>query len=367
MKLTAVHNLGTLSSMPSTGENKDNENSAKKPSSSGTSGDSPDRLPKPKKKRLMANFDQERQEEIRSANRLAARQSRDRKRKITQDLSTTLKTLMEENQLLQNQHKALLAWIAEIKNSQLQSAIMNATTQTISTNMLNNIQILRAANQQQQVNEQQQIDNAARQLLVQQQLANQTQSQNQQQVNNSTNMLNSIPQMVGAANQQQQVNEQQRVGHAAHQLLVQQQLANQTQSQNQQQINNSLQERIIDGLLRTVVAEQPATSMVQAPVQPNENPVSLPPLPPLGLSIPLQSGIGRVAAGPATPNTTSFAQQNLSPLNPYLTLNNLNWLSQMGLRAILPNQGVNQAPASSDSQGPQHNENDNDETKPRGI
>lgn len=68
-----------------------------------------------KRRRLIANFDQTRQEEIREANRIAARICRKRKKQFAQDLEATLKVLDVENAELSTQYETLSVWLTQIK------------------------------------------------------------------------------------------------------------------------------------------------------------------------------------------------------------------------------------------------------------
>lgn len=73
--------------------------------------------PKNKKPRLIANYVPERQEEIRQANRIAARECRKRKKQVVQELEMTLKLLTEENQMLSMQHELLTCSLQQAKLS----------------------------------------------------------------------------------------------------------------------------------------------------------------------------------------------------------------------------------------------------------
>jgi len=103
--------------------------------------------PKNKKPRLIANYIPERQEEIRQANRIAARECRKRKKQVVQELEMTLKLLTEENQMLSMQHELLTCSLQQAKlsrqftNSQDQQQQQNsgiAGSENISTTTNNN-------------------------------------------------------------------------------------------------------------------------------------------------------------------------------------------------------------------------------------
>ena len=68
-----------------------------------------------KKRRLIANFEPTRQQEIREANRVAARICRKRKKQFSQSLEATLKVLGEENQHLTSQHDTLSSWVKMVR------------------------------------------------------------------------------------------------------------------------------------------------------------------------------------------------------------------------------------------------------------
>ena len=68
-----------------------------------------------KKRRLIANFEPTRQQEIREANRVAARICRKRKKHFSQSLEATLKVLGEENQHLTSQHDILSSWVKMVR------------------------------------------------------------------------------------------------------------------------------------------------------------------------------------------------------------------------------------------------------------
>lgn len=71
-------------------------------------------LPRKKKKRLMANYDSKRQEEIRLANRHAARECRKRKKMFNEELETAITKLTEENQALTVQHQTLTSCLRQV-------------------------------------------------------------------------------------------------------------------------------------------------------------------------------------------------------------------------------------------------------------
>jgi len=71
-------------------------------------------LPRNKKKRLMANYDSKRQEEIRLANRHAARECRKRKKMFNEELETAITKLTEENQALTVQHQTLTSCLRQV-------------------------------------------------------------------------------------------------------------------------------------------------------------------------------------------------------------------------------------------------------------
>lgn len=68
-----------------------------------------------KKRRLIANFEPTRQQEIREANRVAARICRKRKKHFSQSLEATLKVLGEENHHLTSQHDILSSWVKMVR------------------------------------------------------------------------------------------------------------------------------------------------------------------------------------------------------------------------------------------------------------
>jgi len=67
-----------------------------------------------KKPRLMANYDSKRQEEIRLANRHAARECRKRKKMFNEELETAITKLTEENQALTVQHHTLTSCLRQV-------------------------------------------------------------------------------------------------------------------------------------------------------------------------------------------------------------------------------------------------------------
>jgi len=71
-------------------------------------------LQRPKKPRLMANYDSKRQEEIRLANRHAARECRKRKKMFNEELETAITKLTEENQALTVQHHTLTSCLRQV-------------------------------------------------------------------------------------------------------------------------------------------------------------------------------------------------------------------------------------------------------------
>eukprot|EP00979_Chaetoceros_neogracilis_P003620 scaffold629_cov257-Chaetoceros_neogracile.AAC.10 len=70
-----------------------------------------------KKRRLIANFDTTRQQEIRQANRIAARICRKRKKHLAKELEGTFHSLCTENQLLSSQFDTLSGWVTQLKVS----------------------------------------------------------------------------------------------------------------------------------------------------------------------------------------------------------------------------------------------------------
>lgn len=66
------------------------------------------------KQRLIAKYEPSKQEEIRRANRLAARECRKRKKLLTKNLESTLEAVKNENQVLQGQYNALVRLFLEI-------------------------------------------------------------------------------------------------------------------------------------------------------------------------------------------------------------------------------------------------------------
>ena len=63
----------------------------------------------------IGTLDPFRQEKIRQANRIAARQCRQRKKEISRDMDSTLDVMMEENRLLTEHHETLKCWVAQLK------------------------------------------------------------------------------------------------------------------------------------------------------------------------------------------------------------------------------------------------------------
>jgi len=86
-----------------------------------------------KRRRLIANFDQTRQEEIREANRLAARICRKRKKQFAQDLEATLKVLDVENQELATQYETLSVWLTQINMTRREAEKCTTTPSTSDT------------------------------------------------------------------------------------------------------------------------------------------------------------------------------------------------------------------------------------------
>ena len=68
-----------------------------------------------KKRRLIANFDLSKQQQIREANRIAARVCRKRKKQFAKDLESTLNVLNAENQTLTAQFQSLSSFVAQVK------------------------------------------------------------------------------------------------------------------------------------------------------------------------------------------------------------------------------------------------------------
>jgi len=68
----------------------------------------------PKKQRLMKNYNAQKQEKIRSANRRAARQCRKRKKVFNDVLESLIKKLKGENQALSIQHQALTSCLKQV-------------------------------------------------------------------------------------------------------------------------------------------------------------------------------------------------------------------------------------------------------------
>jgi hypothetical protein len=62
----------------------------------------------------IASLDPSRQTKIREANKIAARQSRKRKKEQWRDMELTLDMLMEENRLLTQHHDTLKCWIKQL-------------------------------------------------------------------------------------------------------------------------------------------------------------------------------------------------------------------------------------------------------------
>jgi hypothetical protein len=67
------------------------------------------------KQRLIAKYEPSKQEEIRRANRLAARECRKRKKLLTKNLESTLEAIKNENQILQGQYNALVRFLYEMR------------------------------------------------------------------------------------------------------------------------------------------------------------------------------------------------------------------------------------------------------------
>ena len=86
-----------------------------------------------KRRRLIANFDQTRQEEIREANRIAARICRKRKKQFAQDLEAALKVLDVENQELSTQYETLSVWLTQIKMARKETEKISTITPSDTT------------------------------------------------------------------------------------------------------------------------------------------------------------------------------------------------------------------------------------------
>jgi len=74
----------------------------------------------PKKKRLMKNYDSQKQEKIRLANRRAARKCRNRKKLFNNILDSRMKELEGENEALCVQHQALSLCLKQVLIAQQQ-------------------------------------------------------------------------------------------------------------------------------------------------------------------------------------------------------------------------------------------------------
>lgn len=77
------------------------------------------------KQRRIANYEPSKQEEIRRANRLAARECRKRKKQMTQNLESALEEVKNENQLLQGQYNALTTMVNQLKVQHMAATTQN--------------------------------------------------------------------------------------------------------------------------------------------------------------------------------------------------------------------------------------------------
>ena len=87
-----------------------------------------------KKRRLIANFDTTRQQEIRQANRIAARVCRKRKKNVAKELEGSFHSLCTENKLLSSQYETLSVWVTQLKMSRPAQQEQSSSTNSTSTN-----------------------------------------------------------------------------------------------------------------------------------------------------------------------------------------------------------------------------------------
>jgi hypothetical protein len=77
------------------------------------------------KQRLIAKYEPSKQEEIRRANRLAARECRKRKKLLTKNLESTLEAIKNENQILQGQYNALSTMANQLNFQRMSTSTQN--------------------------------------------------------------------------------------------------------------------------------------------------------------------------------------------------------------------------------------------------